>query len=237
MLWSPKLKTGNRVSNDLMHSCDWLPTLAEAAGIKIPSQNRLDGMSMWRTLTEGRPGLRYDVLHNADPKTPYTSYMFDNWKYVKGTVNPSLDSWLGDIPKDDNPNAGSYLKQLFSSPAWKALRKQRKKELSQNEVKQLRNEAQVMCKHYFPVLGSKCDPNTAPCLFNLKVDPCERFNFAPYLPEIINMMEEQLSKAMRRVVYPINQPLDPRSDPGLYNGTWTYWMDIIEERMNMKYNV
>lgn len=228
LIWSPHLKAANRVSEDLIYSADWLPTLAEAAGIQISANDHdLDGKSMWKTLSMEKPSPRFEVLHNADPIIPYTSYLWNNWKYVNGSVDPERDTWLGDIATDENPSADSYVKVLFASPAWKALMRQKiDGELGASEVLRLREDAQVSCP--FQNITHVCEPLKAPCLFDIRSDPWERNNLAKQMPEMVTEIEKYLKLATRKVVRPRNEPSDPRCDPALNNGQWTYWIDLLE---------
>lgn len=231
MIWSPLLKANNRVSNELIYSADWLPTLAQVAGFNIPNRARLDGLGQWNTLSQGRPSPRFDVLHNVDPVTPYESYLFRNFKYINGTVNPAQDTWLGDIPTDENPRPDSYLKELQDSLAWKSVTSLRNKPLSVQTVLNLRNQAQVRCKKYeLRNMTTACEPRIAPCLFDIAADPCEQNNLANKIPDMVTRLQQHLNIAKRSAVPPENQPLDPRSDPGKNMGAWTFWMDLVDDR-------
>lgn len=229
IIWSTLIKA-NRVSEDLIYSADLLPTLAEAAGIKISTTDHdLDGLSMWETLSKEKSSPRFEVLHNADPIYPYTSYLWNNWKYVKGTVDSEQDIWLGDIPTDENPNADSYVQVLFASPAWKAVtRHSLNGELDAAEVLRLRDNSRVSCP--FQNVTRVCEPLKAPCLFDIRSDPCERNNLADQMPGMVTDMEKYLELATRKVVNPRNKPSDPRCDPARNNGRWTYWIDLLEEQ-------
>uniref|UniRef100_A0ABM0N0W7 Arylsulfatase B-like n=1 Tax=Saccoglossus kowalevskii TaxID=10224 RepID=A0ABM0N0W7_SACKO len=48
---SPLLQAPGRVSTELMHVCDWLPTLYHVAGGDIKNLTNLDGYNMWDTLS------------------------------------------------------------------------------------------------------------------------------------------------------------------------------------------
>ena len=54
--------TGGRVVEDLIDFTDFLPTLADAAGLTIPNRADLDGVSFWERL-EGRPGQPREWLY------------------------------------------------------------------------------------------------------------------------------------------------------------------------------
>jgi arylsulfatase B len=50
---------------ELMHSTDWLPTLAEALDLTPSSPFPLDGFSQWGVLTRGEPTTRTMIIHNC----------------------------------------------------------------------------------------------------------------------------------------------------------------------------
>ncbi|XP_077516128.1 arylsulfatase B-like isoform X3 [Amblyomma americanum] len=69
-IWSPLLDRSGaegRVSWDLMHMVDWMPTLYQAAGGKIDDLGPIDGVSQWGTLSRGEPPARQELLHGFDP--------------------------------------------------------------------------------------------------------------------------------------------------------------------------
>lgn len=233
LIWSPLLTTSSRVANQLMHSSDWLPTLHSLTGISIPQESSLDGFNMWEALSNQRLGPRTEVVHNIDPKFEYTSYLLGNWKYVNGTVNSVYDTWLGDIPTQENTKADQYTREVTGSLAWKAVAKQATRQLTQLDIEGLRKQSQVVCPR-LPIKysWSKCDPLKAPCLFNIQTDPCEQVNLAKGLPSVVKYVEQSLAKAKLKVVAPRNQPADRRANPFFFENQWTFWMDLLEERAN-----
>lgn len=189
----------------------------------------MDGVDMWQALSNRKVGSRFEVVHNINPIYPYTSYLLGPWKYVKGTVNPVYDTWLGDIPTNENPKADQYPKEVMASPAWSAVAKFSRRGLNEKEILMLREDTKIFCGNTdHNVTAFKCDPLEAPCLFNIQDDPCEMRNL--HLPRVVEVVEQYLEIAKKRAVDPINQPLDPRSDPALNNFQWTYWLDLLEEK-------
>jgi hypothetical protein len=69
-----------------------------------------------------------------------------------------------------------------------------------------------------------CDV-TAECLFNLKDDPCERYNLAEQYPRLYERMKRKFEEYRVRVVPPRNKPRDERANPQLYGGEWVNWYD------------
>ena len=81
---SPLLSTKGRVSMELMHVTDWLPTLYSAAGGDIHDLNKIDGFDMWQTLlSESIASPRIEILHNIDPESGAAAYRFGKWKLIE----------------------------------------------------------------------------------------------------------------------------------------------------------
>ena len=79
-------------------------------------------------------------------------------------------------------------------------------------------------------VSAECRPLEAPCLFNLKLDPCERANLAADKPFILEKMERQLKKYRLSAVKPRNLPGEVTADPALWNNTWSCWHDELEKQ-------
>ena len=56
-----------RVSTDLMHSTDWLPTLLHVAGIEPSVAPAIDGVDVWSMISVGYSSQRFEIFHNFDP--------------------------------------------------------------------------------------------------------------------------------------------------------------------------
>ena len=79
---SPLLENPGRVSKDLIHVTDWLPTMLSLAGVKIP-ENILDGYDQWKTLQNEEASPRKEILLNIDDKALRNSALIRNgWKIV-----------------------------------------------------------------------------------------------------------------------------------------------------------
>lgn len=71
----------------------------------------------------------------------------------------------------------------------------------------------------------KCDPQKAPCLFNIENDPCEMINLASSMPEKLQELEKKLQKFQSTIIPPSNVPDDENGNPALWNGIWVNWQD------------
>ncbi len=87
------------------HSCDWLPTLAELAGVALPGC-KLDGRSLREVIFEGdaaAPERRLHWMTGGDPEAAQWAVMEGDWKLIGN----ARDTSLGD--KEEN------LTELFLS--------------------------------------------------------------------------------------------------------------------------
>jgi arylsulfatase A-like enzyme len=88
VLWGAMLKNYPRVSSQLMHVTDWLPTLYSAAGGSPEdlSSANLDGVDQWTALVQDEPSRRHQVLLQLDEARGLVGVRRGNWKLVSGTV-------------------------------------------------------------------------------------------------------------------------------------------------------
>lgn len=120
-IWSPLLNARQKVSDQMMHISDWLPTLLYAAGGDTSVLQNIDGMNMWNVLSDDTPSKRTEILHNIDNIWGSSSLMVDKWKLVSGTnYEGQWDGWFG--PEGDR-NVSSYpINDLLTCKTAKALK-------------------------------------------------------------------------------------------------------------------
>ncbi|XP_018576345.1 arylsulfatase B [Anoplophora glabripennis] len=219
LIWSPLIKKPFRVSNQTMHVSDWLPTLLEAAGYSS-SIPKIDGLNVWKALSEDSKSSRTEILHNIDDIYGNAALTVGSWKIVKGTTySGSWDSWYGPSGRNYNYNISS----LQASPAGVAL-KSLGKLASPKQIEQLRLQADVKCSTLPSV---ECKPLQSPCLFNILQDPCEIRNLAQEYPQILTNLENILTEYNKTAIPPGNLPLDLRGDPKYWNYVFTNFGDYI----------
>ena len=205
--------TGANVSG-LMHHVDWLPTLAEAAGVSPPAGLALHGSSKWGMLTRGEPSDRGEVLLNIDPCQPAggvdpgakpgagnAAIRVGDWKLHVGLTGPpwgwstrngSLSDGGAPAPA---PAAGGAADPACGAPG---------------QLWPLRNMT----------IGG---------LFNVSdaADPWERDDVAASHPDVVAALLARLAVWGTTVATPpywATATVDPASDPAARNGTWTPWL-------------
>jgi hypothetical protein len=222
-IWSQSFQNKRRVSNQFVHTVDWLPTLAEAAQLSLKNI-ALDGISHWESFVNNRPGGRREILNAIDDLSGYNSVMIDGWKLVDERLSENSTKfeegagWVGGIDETDiNLTGDEYFQKVQESVAGKLL------PLSKGQVLALREEATVKCDR--PPLAVPCDSLTAPCLFNVVTDPCEFNNLAADMPWKVRALIVAVQD-YREGSEPLrNQPKDPACDPKYHNFTWTWWKE------------
>lgn len=89
LIWSPRLVRPGRVSRQMLHITDWLPTLITAAGGN-PSNLTIDGMDQWNALSEDTESPRANVLHNLDDIYGVSAITVGDWKLIQGKRVPRV---------------------------------------------------------------------------------------------------------------------------------------------------
>ncbi|XP_012939276.1 arylsulfatase I [Aplysia californica] len=92
-LHSPLLHTQGYVSEQMLHVCDWLPTLYAAAGGDPSTLHNLDGFNAWDMLSRNSSGVRTEMLHNIDPIGDFAGVRVGDYKLLIGDVGMRWDGW------------------------------------------------------------------------------------------------------------------------------------------------
>lgn len=73
----------------------------DVVGVKKSRLRNIDGVDMWKALSENTPSPRTDMLYNIDDIDNYAAYRRGDYKYVIGTTaNGKTDDWYGDTGLD-----------------------------------------------------------------------------------------------------------------------------------------
>lgn len=221
LVWSPKLINPGRISRQLIHISDWLPTLLTAVG-GDPSNLAIDGVDMWRALNEDTISPRKMVLHNIDDIYGIAGITYGDWKFIQGsTYNGQWDDWYGPSGRDwaYDPYA------VMESAAGRAAASVGLS-LTAGNIEKLQQGAAIKCSTRNENLPL-CKPLEAPCLFNVREDPCEKNNLIEKYPSIVSDLKEKLSLLNASAILPGNLPWDKRGNPDYWDHTWTNFGDYL----------
>ncbi|XP_003702313.2 arylsulfatase B [Megachile rotundata] len=222
LIWSPRLIRPGRVSRQLFHISDWLPTLLTAAG-GDPSNLSIDGLDLWHALSEDTESPRQSVLHNIDDIFGVSGITIGEWKYIQGsTYEGQWDGWYGPSGREWVYDIGG----VIGSPTGRAVASVGYT-LSSENVRRLREQAMIKCRPRNDTLPL-CKPLIAPCLFHVLRDPCEDNNLINEYPEIARAMREDLKKWNATALLPGNLPWDKRANPELWDHTWINFGDHLD---------
>ncbi|XP_025082392.1 arylsulfatase B-like isoform X1 [Pomacea canaliculata] len=247
LIHSPLLQTSGYVAQQLLHVCDWLPTLYEAAGGNVSHMANLDGISAWKMLNTNGAAVRSEILHNIDPVGKFAGIRVGDYKLVTGDIGHGYNDWYPpwQVKGDEHDlhvkifqsdmHAGSIaptersLKSLSYSNleamnTMSVVRMQQKPDEQQRVMGY--NPVQVECGPRPVNTSSNCQPSVSPCLFHIPSDPCEYNNLASTEPSIVAQLYQRLLEYSYGMVPPANQPADPQGNPRLHNGTWVPWVII-----------
>ncbi|KAL1116272.1 hypothetical protein AAG570_005767 [Ranatra chinensis] len=253
-VWSPLFKQKQTVSNQLMYITDWMPTLCSAAGLDVKDLGEIDGIDMWEALVNGGASPRKEFVYNIDDiDNPYAAIRSGDWKYIVGSATGERNNeWYGESGSDAGivfspqsvmmSKAGAaisafLIKQQIQEKIRRAASPNSVVEekdirdwrlLNETTMLTLRQQAELSCQQN--VTEVECRPLVAPCLFNLRDDPCERVNLAASNPTVVADMEQLLSKYRSTIVPAKNVPGEESANPIYWNNTWSCWHDEMERR-------
>ncbi|XP_029052715.2 arylsulfatase B-like isoform X1 [Osmia bicornis bicornis] len=225
-LWSPRIQKAARISNQLIHVTDWLPTLYSAAGGDLKDLGEIDGIDQWRLLSEGHGRGRDKLLLNIDEVRKTEGAIYSRFKLLRGSVdNGYYDGYYGDsgITIETPPYTDIVLKSSVSQSITYHLGGP---VTQPSTMMQLRREATVQCRpnmtYYHRHIFTTC--NVTECLFDIVNDPCEMKNVADAYPRIARDLDLYLEHYGHILIRQIKLPVDWLADPRRRNNTWEPWI-------------
>ncbi|XP_053973786.1 arylsulfatase B [Hylaeus volcanicus] len=223
LIWSAALMQPGRISRQLFHITDWLPTLLTVAGGNSSNLN-IDGMDLWNALNRDSDSPRTTVLHNIDDIFGVSGITIDDWKLIQGsTYNGQWDGWYGPSGRELVYDVGG----VIGSASGRAVVSVGLP-LSAESIRTVRAGVTINCPPKNVTLPL-CRPLEAPCLFNVHRDPCEFNNLIDEFPVVANSLQTELKKLNATAIPPGNKPWDVRANPENWDHTWTNFGDYPNE--------
>jgi len=237
-IWSKELQKNARVSHELLHVTDWLPTLYEAAGGKLSDLPKgLSGTSQWSSLTTNTQSQRTQVVLNVwstEGTAAIISKTEDKntgklqlWKLYNGTTEGGkYDQIIGPYTSY-SPKAQYNTEAVILSPANRAI----KGTVDSAKSSKALAGTRVDCgKNVSPSTVPHHDCKAHPCLFNLDEDPCEKVNLAgkkEYADLVKTLYHDLLDLSKKEVKEPPLIMDFEKSDPCRFNNTWAPWLNTL----------
>ncbi|XP_067205904.1 arylsulfatase B-like isoform X2 [Linepithema humile] len=216
-VYSPLIDYPSRISMQLMHITDWLPTLYSAAGGNTNDLPQLDGVNQWSMIKRKKDGKRKSVLINIDEHKNSEAALIKYYKLVRD--KSEYQKFYG-----NSGNNASYLEynvtNVLVSQAASVIANISTISLKANKIIKLRNEATVICKNFANF--SNCTNRT--CLFNVYKDPCEITDLSFKYPEVVERLSGFINAYKSVLMKQTNVPVDPAGFPRNFNDTWMPWL-------------
>lgn len=223
-VWSPLLDKSRRISDQLMHITDWLPTFYALAGGSTSDLEPLDGHDMWATLSRDEPSQRSNIVYNIDPLWDYAAIRSNNFKIVVGSHAGGRFDQRFPIPGGQRPSQtdlDGLMERSITAQALKAL--YGKQDLG--FALGWRANTSLSCPEEQCGDQSHFQSADNVFLFDLDKDPCECNNLASTHKQVLDSMNSVLEEYRAQTVPPIKPAVDPASFPENHNGTWAPWVD------------
>ncbi|KAG8195028.1 hypothetical protein JTE90_008199 [Oedothorax gibbosus] len=226
VIWSPLLRLDEpRVSKQLMHATDWLPTLYSAARGDPKDLGSIDGVDMWKALTNDLPSPRTHLLNNLDQTYGTSAFRMGDFKLVNGTNGLNYDSWYGpsgfEYGTPDSMyqwvfKSGSPVRDILQKNGWWIVN---------DPDAQLYEKAKVTCQEPPPEYVSNCRPDVKPCLFNITEDPCEYKDLADQHQDVVSTLMQVIEAYNRESAKPNPLTIDPWANPLCQGFVHRPWLD------------
>lgn len=221
-IWSPLLYKKRRVSRQLMHITDWLPTLYSAAGGNPEKLGgHMDGIDMWRHLSLDLPSPRTEMLYNIDPIENIAALRSGNHKLVLGTYGDG--EYDGRFKTSGNPRPYDDLEGLTANSSVAHVLRSFYGVDDLQFSRDWRKLATLKCGRK-EVEHSNFVGGQTTYLFDVAKDPCELHNLASRKPKLVASLLKKLQLYAASAVPPGNLPADENGYPEHLNGTWAPWM-------------
>ncbi|XP_069701952.1 arylsulfatase B-like [Periplaneta americana] len=229
-VWSASLRNPGRVTTQLMHITDWYPTIYSMAGGDVSELGDIDGVDQWPSILGVDNMPRTSMLLNFADVDDVEAVVQGKWKLVRSTYKEgAYDGFHGEDGRG-TPNPPYDRNRVMNSAVAKAIQTLNMNIATENTIQQLRKQATISCNVKRLHAGGSFCPSD--CLFDLESDPCESVNLVSNHPDVAVELRKELDKFRREVAPELTKPVDPASNPALFNNTWVCWLDNVTTATN-----
>ncbi|KAJ8306790.1 hypothetical protein KUTeg_014874 [Tegillarca granosa] len=228
---SPLLKTKSYVAEQLIHVCDWMPTLFRAAGGDPSTLKNSDGLDLWEMLSNNAKAIRTEVLHNIDPKEKKGAIRVGDYKLLVGGINMNHDGWYPpwQVEEDSKTHHVDFIKKFNKRSIGNTFEIEQFENIPESmslgtSGMSLGTPVKVKCGVKPANASTNCEPLKAACLYHIPSDPCEFNNIALQNKDTVQKLLDRLNEYANTMVPPLNKPQDPAGNPQNNNGAWVPWM-------------
>ncbi|XP_014290774.1 arylsulfatase I [Halyomorpha halys] len=215
LAWSPLFNKSSRVSEELFHISDWLPTLYAAAGGSPEDLPLKDGINQWPSLSSGERGARHTLVVDIDDLNNSEAIIEGRWKLIKNHAATSklkmTDDFYGEsgywMPYDrEGVENSTVTKRLGPLPSY---------------YTELRNLATVK-KVCSAAKNNYCNY----CLFDIYNDPTECHDLSSTRPTVASALKDLLDSYRPYVTPAKVVSFDERAYPKFSEDYWAPWLSI-----------
>lgn len=197
----------------IMFIGDWVPTLADAAGLPEAAfaepDADIDGVSLWSAFADGAPPPRKELLYSVGCKIRIEGS--DSNRYNCGAIRVGNLKWI-------------QLRRVKYKEGWSPPDFQ-----SDDARSTLRSRLGLSLGISCPATDHQPDATECidnPCLFNVRDDPCERNNLAAVLPEDLAHIQARLFELGDKYTQVReSKEFDAEGCTAISSGAWGLWLD------------
>ncbi|GIX76987.1 arylsulfatase I [Caerostris darwini] len=224
-IWSPLLKLDKpRISKQLMHVSDWLPTFYSIGGGDIADLGQIDGYDQWEALMNDSSSPRKHMLQNLDPVLGMSAFRIGDLKMVNGTASDEYNSWYGPSGFESVNMSSSFEWVFKNGSVVKDILVEKGMWIADNP-NDVYQQLRVICERPPPKRALACQATKKPCLFNITDDPCEYMDLADQYPDEVNSMLARVAKYEEESIEPQSKPSDTSGDPMCHDFLCVPWLD------------
>ncbi|XP_055939883.1 arylsulfatase B-like [Argiope bruennichi] len=225
VIWSPLLNLKkSRISHQLMHVSDWLPTLYTRMGGNVEDLGPIDGIDMWQALVNDTPSPRTNMLQNLDSLSGLSAYRQGDLKLTTGGSETNYSFWHGHSGKLNSMYESMY-EWVFKNGSVVRDILQEMGMWIVEDPDDMYKGLTVTCEKPPPPEAYLCDPTKKSCLFNITADPCEYFDIADQNTDTVNEMWVAIKKYQSEEMKPQTKPCDPSANPMCHHFQYVPWLD------------